>query len=232
MGLGITNASVGAGGSAFLAYLQIATDQNAVITAINLAGDTFSGTADSTGSLVLNITEPGTYTVTETDGGVETVVIADNGETYTVEVTAFDGNMITNASVVIQNGFSAFGYSYQSYSVEAPQVSVQTLGNLEAVFVYKAGSNSSGIYRTNDYVDVNGFNYIFLYGRATTGNVSIVAIKESDQTLTVLGNIQASSGSNFTSYGYSVENLSGKYRFGILEYGAATGMYIRNFYLQ
>ncbi|MBR6836020.1 MAG: hypothetical protein IKM72_08480, partial [Oscillospiraceae bacterium] len=60
---GITNAVIGSGGggSAFLAYLQVATDPNAVITAVNLAGDTFSGTADSTGALVLNITEPGTY---------------------------------------------------------------------------------------------------------------------------------------------------------------------------
>ena len=134
MGLGITNASTGGGGSTFSATLQIATDPNAVITSVNLAGDTFSGTADNSGALNLTITEPGTYTVTETDGGVESIVIADNGEIYTLTVIAFNGTMIEAGDTAIS--FESIAYAPGSYQSQAHnQPRAQCAKSLCALFL-------------------------------------------------------------------------------------------------
>ena len=230
MGVGITNAGSGGGGggSLFSATLQIATDANAVITAVNLAGDTFSGTADSSGSLTLTITEPGTYTVTETDGGVESVVIADNGATYTVEVTAFDGVFINNGTVVITNGLTTFGDSSgdYGYSSEAPTVSSTSLGSNNVIFIYKAGNSSAGYCTSRDYVDKTSFSSLEIMARATTGNVAVVAIDEDTETVTNVGSITASAVSTLNSYSFSITSLSGKYRFGFREYGVTTRLFV------
>ena len=235
MGLGITNASTGGGGgSNFSATLQIATDANAVITAVNLAGDTFSGTANSSGSLTLTITEPGTYTVTETGGGVKNIVIADNGETYTVEVTAFDGVFINNGTIVITNGLITFGDSSGAYgySSEAPTVSNTSLGGNSVVLIYKAGSSSAGYCTSRDYVDKTSFSSLSITARATTGNVVVVAINEDTGTVTNIGSITSSAGSTLEGYSFSITGLSGKYRFGFREYGVSTRLFVGSMKLQ
>ena len=236
MGLGRTNAGNGSGGggSAFSATLQVATDANAVITAVNLAGDTFSGTANSSGALTLTITEPGTYTVTETNGGVESIVIADNGATYTLTVTAFNGIFINNGSIVITNGFTTYGDSSGAYgySSEAPQVSNTSLGGSNVVLIYKAGSSSAGYCVSRDYVNVASFSSLSITARATTGNVAVVAIDESTETVTNIGSITSSAGSTLIEYSFNVTGLSGKYRFGVREFGAATRLFVGSMKLQ
>ena len=88
--------NVGGGGSDFTATIQVSTDPNAVITAVNLAGDTFSGTANASGNLSLVVNKPGTYAISETGGGLASVVVSDYGGTYSVSVYIFDGYVIKN----------------------------------------------------------------------------------------------------------------------------------------
>lgn len=173
---GRTNAVVaGGGGSAFLAYLQVATDPNAVITAVNLAGDTFSGTADSTGALVLNITEPGTYTVTETDGGVETIAIADNGATYTLSVISFNGEVIINGAVAVSSGMSALAWETQYSSGVTPSISQgSTSGDTTIVATV---TNGSGVYITTNAFSLANFSQIVCKGLKNANGV-IVLLEE------------------------------------------------------
>lgn len=97
--IGRTN--VGGGGSDFTATIQVSTDPNAVITAVNLAGDTFSGTANASGNLSLVVNKPGTYAITETGGGLASVVVSDYGVTYSVSVYLFNGYIIRNGLYTI-----------------------------------------------------------------------------------------------------------------------------------
>ena len=97
--IGKTN--VGGGGSNFVAYIAVATDPNALISAVNLAGDVFTGTANSSGSLVLTVRNPGTYTLSETGGGTGSVVVSDYGVTYSVSVYYFGGYFIRNGLFTI-----------------------------------------------------------------------------------------------------------------------------------
>ena len=235
MGLGITNASTGGGGSTFSATLQIATDPNAVITAVNLAGDTFNGTADSSGSLILTITEPGTYTVTETDGGVESIIIADNGATYTLTITAFDGNMIVGGIVVVENGFYTEGYSYSTYTATAPTITNNIpdsrIGNSIRVTL---NGGLSGIYVMTDLVSISSFSDLsyVAYTDTSTGKYSkAIAIDENDN-LTELGSLPPYYQATGT---FALSNLdsSKKYRFGVWSYGQyATSTMINKYVLQ
>jgi len=208
--VGRTNASTGGGGSAFLAYLQVATDPNAVITAVNLAGDTFSGTADSAGALVLNITEPGTYTVTETDGGVETIAIADNGETYTLVVTA--GSLIRNGAAIAT--FEAVGYNYLSYTGQAPTITSTQFSGENVIQVEEANGNYSGMYRTTKTYDISSFSVLVFRGCAVTGSSNYILIMDENGTTYNYGTIPANS---ITEARYSLSNLdkTKTYKFGL-----------------
>lgn len=146
------------GGSQFSATLQVTTDPNAVITAVNLAGDTFIGTADNTGSLVLNITEPGTYTVTETGvAKTATVVVADYGVAYSAQVYAFNGTIIEGGERLV---------NFESVLVSGgglPQVSTETYSGKQVVWVSEP-SGSSAIWRTEDFIDITDYDYLDLEG--------------------------------------------------------------------
>lgn len=174
--VGRTNVGGGGGsGSSFLAYLQIATDPNAVITAVNLAGDTFSGTADNTGSLVLSITEPGTYTVTETDGGVETIAVADNGATYTLSVISFNGEVIISGAVAVSSGMSALAWETQYSSGVTPSISQgSTSGDATIVATV---TNGAGVYITTNAFSLANFSQIVCKG-LKNGNGIIVLLEE------------------------------------------------------
>ena len=226
--VGRTNASTGTGGgTAFEAYIQITTDANASITAVNLAGDTFSGTADNTGALVLTVTEPGTYTVTETDGGVETVIVADNGETYQITVIAFDGYIITSAQVVVGSGMSALAYSYGGYTGTIPQVDTTTVSGTSTIRAQVSGTAASGLYVTTGYFDLSNYTKVRVqYQRR--GQVKIVAVDQTDQ----LVEIQSLTSESLTTAVYNLSGLDNtkKYRFGVLLLNGQ--FYVANFNLE
>lgn len=229
--VGRTNASAGSGGgSAFLAYLQVATDPNAVITAVNLAGDTFSGTADSSGSLVLSITASGTYTVTETDGGVETIVIADNGETYTLSVIAFNGEVIINGEAVAIMSALAHDYSnsFGSWTGIVPTISYAGSGQDCVLNVTVGQAERSGVYVTN-YVDISSYTYMrFRYKTSRyNGSVRVIAIDEQAQIIEISG-ATAETNLYVETFNFpSTIDKTKKYRLGVLVYGGAT-FYINN----
>lgn len=192
--VGRTNVSIGGGGgSAFLAYLQVATDPNAVITAVNLAGDTFSGTADGTGALVLNLTASGTYTVTSADGGRGTVAVIDSGETYMVEVKAFSGTFIENGVII-----TPFTSIPVSGSV-VPTVTATIVSGENAIDV-EQGVGNSVTWLTEDAVYISDYSTIEFRGyKVSQYNVFIQAFDENGTyernitaVLTSLGNVSAS----------------------------------------
>lgn len=209
---GRTNASIASGGSAFLAYLQVATDPNAEITAVNLAGDTFSGTADSTGALVLNITASGTYTVTETDGGEETIAIIDNGETYTISVFAFTGAMITNGLPVVD--FTTMAYAQGGYTAAHPTVTSPTIYQERVATRVQTNTARFGIYKTTELFDISEYTRVTITGIVTSGAVKLVAIDENN----AVTEISQWTGSSITStlvVGLSSLDNTKKYSFGV-----------------
>lgn len=230
MGLGITNASTGGGGATFSATLQIATDANAVITAVNLAGDTFSGTANSSGSLILTITEPGTYTVTETDGGVESIVIADNGETYTIEVVAFDGKIIEDG-LDPNNIMEAVGIAYSPYPAAVPTLTrgeqFENDITYDVVFIYVPNSKA-GAYRSNITINTNQFSSIKLSCWVNT--YFYVAFFDENDNIEWSQYI-TSSGMHYNTPLTITGFPSGRYRIGVLQVSGGT-FAINDFTLQ
>ena len=221
--VGRTNVSIGGGGgSAFLAYLQIATDPNAVITAVNLAGDTFSGTADSAGSLVLNITEPGTYTVTETDGEVRSIIIADNGGIYSITLHAFDGNFIVSGVVVVDGGMTSVGYSYEGKFAVAPTITTSTIVSETAILQQQPSNGGSGIYRTSSRFYKGNYSSIRIRYIATHSSSAVTYYKtyvvaiDEDNVMTIIGTMNDSSSYTISSFSLSGLDSNSKYYFGIL----------------
>ena len=229
--VGRTNAgSGGGGGSSFSAYLQITTDPNAVITAVNLAGDTFSGTASSAGALVLTITAPGTYTVTETDGGVETIAIADNGATYTLIVTA--GTLIRDGVAIAT--FEAVGYQYVSYTAQAPTITSTQFSSENVIQVEEANGSYSGMYRTSRTYDISNFSTLVFRGCAVSGSSNYILIMDEDGRTYNFGTIPATSAVNpISTATYSLSGLdtSKTYRFGLWQMNYAKA-YITDLKLQ
>ena len=216
--VGRTNVGGGGGsGSSFLAYLQVATDPNAVITAVNLAGDTFSGTADNTGALVLDITEPGTYTVTETDGGEKTVVISDNGVVYNVEINAFNGNIIIEGVAIV--GMSAEAYSIGSLTPKAPTITENYISYQHNSIQVSISNSSMGVYVTTQEININDYSevsyFVGTYG-TSSGSPAIVAFDENDNFVQ-LGYVTAGS---VRSISISSLDKTKKWRFGAMVYSS------------
>lgn len=225
--VGRTNVGGGGGsGSSFLAYLQVATDPNAVITAVNLAGDTFSGTADNTGALVLNITEPGTYTVTETDGGVETIVIADDGVTYQLTVIAFNGVLIDGAN---QYGeFTALAYAYNNYVATVPNVDYDTSAVPNNIHI-SISQSRSGVYKSGIYVDLTGYDYLKF--NAAFGNGIQVRLIDENDIITAIWSSSYPGDTQFHDITVSVTALTGKRKVEILVYNGAH-FYVSNMHFE
>lgn len=182
--IGRTN--VGGGGRNFTATLQITTDPNAVITAVNLAGDTVSGTANASGSLTLNVSQPGTYTVTETDGGSETIVVADDGYTYVVEVYAFDGTLIRNGLLVV--AFESLGLNAGE---SGPTASPTTVDTENAILIEQPDTNS-GIYRTEDFIDISNYSSLAVRAKRNSNLTTYIYAYGSDGSSGSLVNLTAS----------------------------------------
>lgn len=180
------------GGSSFSATVEITTDSNATITLTNLAGDTFSGNADSSGDLTIVVNKPGTYTVTETGASTtKTVVIADDGETYITEIYAFDGTFIAD-------GVQQVNFETQIVSGNDPVVvATRTIGDLTVLEVSQP-VNSSSIYRTAEFVDIREYtkirvrcyrssSYIYISAFDEQGNQIVIGSPASDYMTTEMG---------------------------------------------
>lgn len=227
--VGRTNVSIGGGGgSAFLAYLQVATDPNTVITAVNLAGNTFSGTADGEGALVLNISDPGTYTVTGTNGGEETIAIADNGAVYQVTVIGFDGIMIASSATVVQ--FESVAYSYGGKTGRAP-----TIGSAYSSVSILQNANYSGLYKTVLHYNINSFTQLEVRGNGSAGTTNLlyfVLLDDNDNLTLIAKNTNGTLPDGTVTYNLPSFDSSKRYSIGFLEYGTANiEMYCKGFKL-
>lgn len=152
------------GGSPFSATIQVTTDPNAAISAVNLAGDTYEGVADATGALTLRVSKPGTYTITESGGGVETLAVADDGQTYQIEVVAFDGVLLDDG-VDTHGIMELVGITYDLYTPNALTISSYSEmfdGGIEysVVWLNEGTSGRAGAYRTSETIKTNNFSSI------------------------------------------------------------------------
>ena len=201
--LGRTNA--GGGGSSFSATIEVTTDANAVITAVNLAGDTFSGTADSNGELTLVVNKPGTYTVTETDGGEKIVYVIDDGASYTVEVYAFDGTFIAD-------GIRRVDFEYVLLSGGTPPtVTTRIINNLTVLEVAQP-TNTASIFRTSEAVDISGYTKIRVRCDTNSSYIYIAAFDEQDNQTNI---ISLPSGYLTSETGITSLDSTKKYKFGV-----------------
>lgn len=149
-----TNASTGGGGSAsFTAYIQVTTDASASITATNLAGNTYTGTADSTGALLLEVNDAGTYTVSITGTTFSnTVAVIDNGASYSV--TVFSEYVLFNSTINRLGSSFLYGDAETRVIVEANDVIV--LGR-ETARYYPAYTNGKYDLTNMKELKITGF---------------------------------------------------------------------------
>ena len=227
--VGRTN--VGGGGSDFVAYIQVTTDPNAVITATNPAGNTFTGTADSTGALTLTVRNSGTYTVSETGAPSESVVVSDYGEIYTVSIAQFDGYIVNNGTAPLsmvceavpmtgKNGFS-------------PTVSDGGTVSGYHVLDVREQSGGSGRYRTADLINISNLTKLNLRGgrdstdSAQTGDAAYIVALDENGNSTTLGTITAKGISEYT-YNLTSLDRTKRYRFGIHLYTMYTFEFLVN----
>lgn len=165
------------GGTQFTAALEITTDEYAEITAVNPAGDTVSGVADENGELTLTFTNPGTYTVTETDGGEEIIAIADNEATYQLEIFAFNGTFISEGAMVVR--FTAYNQS----GSDLPTVASTTISGESAVYVQQPSGNSTAVWLTEKAVDISEYSSLIFRGaKGTAAATRIQAIDDQGNT--------------------------------------------------
>lgn len=223
--IGRTNVGGGGGsGSSFLAYLQVTTDPNAVITAVNLAGDTFSGTADNTGSLVLNITEPGTYTITETGGGTGTVVVADDGETYSITVVGFDGYIVKDGehSSYYEIEGRAAVWSGGGGIIEEPTVTEgATITNAGVQYtvvdvLLNSINGTQCVVVTTEKVDITDYdNLKMLSLRMTSGTFGVGLFNDpSGSNMTLISGTNGYTSGTFDTLTFDVSSYSGEYYVG------------------
>ncbi len=211
------------GGSQFSATVNITTDPNATITMTNLAGDTFSGIANSSGSLTLVVNKSGTYTVTETDGGTDIVVVADNGETYQATIFGFDGNFIVNGHAATQA--SALPYPYSTYTAQAPTVT-ETYNSSRYVVQIETPAGCSGIYLMNSFVYFSDYTTLSVtgWGASTAAAVAKFVFVDEEDNLYEIAECRNNNLDSVVSYPLSAASIdpTKRYKFGIWQYGAAS----------
>ena len=222
--VGRTNVFSGTQTSQWYAYIQVSTDANAVITAVNPAGNSYTKTADSTGSAIFIVAYPGTYTISETGATSQTVVVADYGVAYSVSIhiPTFNGILINDGAEVVD--FSEYGYHYSSYNERTPYV-LQNMGYTVGGVLYNTvyiemSSGYSGLYISTNAYDRSGYSNLIAKGIKSNGIFYPVAVSKNSLT------IQALSYSMSSSWGDITVSLSGlddygEYRFGILAIGSS-----------
>ena len=160
--VGRTNAVIGGSSWSWYAYIQVSTDANASITAVNPAGNSYTKTADANGSCTFTVAYPGTYTISETGATSQTVVVADYGVAYQISIYAivFDGRIITNGTPNVS--MTALGTVGKSYTSKAPNVSTQQLnvGGTYYTTKFVSVSNGSGMYITEESYTVSNYTKI------------------------------------------------------------------------
>lgn len=214
--VGRTNAGGGGSASQWYAYIQVSTDANAIITAVNPAGNSYTRTADSTGALTIVVSYPGTYTISETGATSQTVVVADYGVVYsvTIHISTFNGILINDGVEVVQ--FKAMGVTGYNYTAKAPSIihtSVSVSGNLYNI-VYPGLSNGAGAYVSEEAYDLTGYSSLVMTGRYGQGVNSIILIQENGTTDSYADTLSATSWNNY-SLSLSTVDKTKKYHCGI-----------------
>lgn len=167
--IGRTNAGQRGGGSwSWFAFIQVTTDANASITAVNPAGNSYTKTADSSGSVIFTVTYPGTYTISETGATSQTVVVADYGVAYNVTILVPPpvGMYIIQSGVPAQN-MSAYGALPTSASVghDSPFITTGVSKRNPVTqqmdywtLVQQGNQNSGGCYVTTSKISTAGYS--------------------------------------------------------------------------
>ena len=246
--IGRTNACSGSGSSSlWYAYIQVSTDANAVITAVNPAGNSYTKTADSTGSAIFIVSYPGTYTISETDAPSQTVVVADYGVAYSVSIHVpppAGTYLILNGNPQVTFSRAAAIPSSYSQSHETPYITTgvsktnPVTGATENWLLYQQGSaNSGGCYFTSSVVDLTRYSklcinmfydqvyanlYFGIFSSVSGGWVNVVSSTQAQyQTTSILTYLNISLNSSYYIGVYGLNDSS----------HSNTNIYIRDLYL-
>lgn len=238
--IGRTNAGQRGGGSwSWFAFIQVTTDANASITAVNPAGNSYTKTADSSGSVIFTVAYPGTYTISETGATSQTVVVADYGVAYnvTIHVPTFDGYLIRDG--VEKVSFTGHEYVYSYYQGRSPSIGygyTWTYSGHTYNGLYVENYNgASGLYITSSAYGISSYSYLQCFGIMNTKSCYAVAVDES--TLSVAVQELVKSGGGTTSVSLSGLDSTKNYRFGLwalgnADYSAIESSYITTLRLQ
>ena len=215
--IGRTNAGISGGSSStWYAYIQVSTDANAIITAVNPAGNSYTKTADSTGSAIFIVAYPGTYTISETGATSKTVVVADYGVAYPVSIYIPTFNGILIADGVEMVSFTTVGKEFSNMGGVAPVV-------VGSIIYYDAGQsynvryatetyNKSGMYLTTNSYDLSQFSSYEFIGTTQSGTNYFCIIEENSLDVVDQGTI---SYTNITRLSRSINvDRTKRYRFG------------------
>lgn len=238
--VGKTNVGGGGGsGSNFLAYIQVTTDANAQISAVNPHGDTFVGTANSSGSLILTVTAPGTFTVSETDGGTATVDVINYGVAYSVSVFAFTGYFITDGLFTASMDASALGWASGGI-VAAPTIQtnvtfINDWGNYYTGVELTITKNYQGVLITSSKIDVTDYDSLVIKTHQSEG-IFYTALFDTitDSTAhTVVMSSETRNRADLTT-SLDISSYSGEYYVGVCALGIYDDsvLYIKDLYVE
>lgn len=159
--IGRTNASGGGGGGGG-AKITVTVEAGSVVTCTN---GTVTKQAVSQGVVVFSGLSVGQWTITATKDGrtaVQIVEIVNPEISMAYELTLYDLGDITEASG---------GFALQTYS--GTKLTESTYNGV--VNVRAQSSTSSGVYLTNNAIDVSGFKTLqYKCGRGGEGNLNVV----------------------------------------------------------
>ena len=213
--VGRTNAGGGGGGSSsFVAYIQITTDANAVISAVNPAGDSFTGTADSTGSLTLTVTAAGTYTVSISGTASSTTVqVIDSGETYTATVLSWDGTLYDNGDEYtgITGGWVPLALGTTSNTKSPPGITRYPT----FIEAYQSGYLQDGLFLTSEKVDLSSYTTLDIaYSTWCQITGELIVIAYDGSAITKIATLTVTTTQTASSISLGISSYTGEYRLG------------------
>ena len=220
MGLGLTNAVIGSGGgSNFIAYIQVTTDANAQISAVNLHGDAFSGTANSSGALTLTVTAPGTYTVSETGGGTATVAVIDYGVAYRIAVYAFNGYLIRDGYFETQMVAKAAVWDLSGTGTMPTMTEgvsfVSRFGDsYTGVEIVTSLENSQSVIASSQKIDVTDYDYLKIMSSSIAAGLNIALFSSVGDSTADLVYYQATNYNTNILTTWDISEYTGEYYVG------------------
>ena len=221
MGTGRTNAwiSSGGGGSNFVAYIQVSTDANAQISAINLHGDVFTGTANSSGALTLTVTEPGTYTVSETGGGTATVAVIDYGVSYSVAVYMFNGYLIKDGYFETQMVakaavWGASGEGTMPTTTEGVYFTSRFGDSYTGIEIATSLANSQSVIASSQKIDVTNYDYMKIMSSSVAVGLNIALFNSVGDSTADLAYYQATNYNTNILTTWNISEYTGEYYVG------------------